>query len=187
MELPGILLPFLVAVSTWLTASPQHAEGLLVYYGSDRLARSNAEYRGYDITLYKDNCGLSVISPSDLGKIVWVKIYTGESYYWYGPCLGVDVAARRDFHRIVYRNQEVAEISRTLRDKLNFTHGKWGEIYIGLCPPLPGQSIPRRYIPPLHFDYSGEMRNPYIRWPKQQSPASCDWETRMIMGSQYTR
>lgn len=37
---------------------------------------------------------MSAISPSDLGKIFWLRVPDGE---WIGGCLAVDVGARVDF------------------------------------------------------------------------------------------
>lgn len=159
----------LVSLATWLTASPTHAEGLLVYYGPDWLARANADYRGYSLADMRDNCGLSLRSPSDLGKIVWVALPDGQ---WYGPCLSVDVGARHDFYSLVYVKREIAEVTATLRDLLQFKYGSsaWGQIYIGLCPP-PANSFAHLYQPPL--SYSSESNFVWRRWPKQQTPIDC--------------
>lgn len=155
----------IVALSTWLTPMPSHAEGILLLYGSQRLVELNAEYRGYDLTPYRDRCGLSTISPSDLGKIVWIKTGSG----WYGPCPAVDVAATRDFYKIVYETQEVAELARPQMEMF----GKlvtWGEVFVGNCP---DDSVPSQlYRPPL------ELVKPYREpsmwpYPAQQIPSGC--------------
>lgn len=168
MSISDLLLPLLVSVSTWMTAAPHHAEGLIVLYGNDHLAKANAEYRGYDLSKFKQRCGLAVMSPSDLGKVVWVKDATGE---WYGPCLAVDVGARHDFYDLIYVKHEVAEVTETLAKRLRFPHGSsiWGEIFIGQCPP-PIWSEPREYRPKLVFDNSP---TPYREWNKQQYPIEC--------------
>lgn len=161
------LIAFLVAVSTWMTPMPQHSRGLLVYYGSDELALANAHYRGYTLDGFKDHCGLSVMSPADLGKIVWVRL---SKYEWYGPCLGIDVGARQDFYRLIYKNKEVVEISTTLRNRLGFVNGIKGEVWVGKCPPTE-EDLPLVYQPPLAFSYE---RNPLF-WPvtPQQFPVPC--------------
>lgn len=158
-----------VSIMTWLTASPAHSEGLLVYYGPQYMAEANAEYRGWTLDPYYERCGLSVMSPSDIGKVVWVKLLNGE---WYGPCLSVDVSARKDFYTNVYVKQEVAEVTDRLRDLLRFEHGSsgWGEIYIGQCPPHP-KSTPDLYSPPLTV--STDERSYAIKLPKQELPGYC--------------
>lgn len=164
------LLPFIVAFSTWMSASPQHAEGLLVYYGSQQLIEANAAYRGYSLAPYKGRCGVSAISPADLGKIVWLRV---EGREWYGPCLFIDVGAKHDFYNLVYIKREVAEVGPAIRNYFNFKWGSsaWGEIYIGLCPPLDNTSR-RPYQPPLAFN-STDYRLPYTQWPEQQLPVDC--------------
>lgn len=141
----------IIALSTWLTPMPQHAYGRIVYYGPDYMAQANADYRGYDLSDMRDECGLSVISPSDLGKLVWVKLPSG---LWYGPCLAVDVAARGDFDNIVYVNHEVAEVTFTLAELLGVHYGasQWGTVWIGQCPPRYPSSAPLEYQPPRLYD-----------------------------------
>lgn len=169
-----VLFALLVSLSVWLTPSPTHARGLLVTYGPDSLANANAIYRGYSLDAFRDRCGLSVMSPADLGRIVWVRLNDGS---WYGPCSGVDVSARHDFYDNVYVRHEIAEVTYTLRDKLRFVYGssQQGQIYIGLCPPTV-RTIPVRYEPkPLKF--SGE-KNPLIAFPRQEQPVDCAGQGR---------
>lgn len=115
------------------------------------------------------------MSPSDIGRVVWVRLPSGE---WYGPCLSVDVGARRDFYQLVYVNREVAEVSKRLRDLLRFEHGSsgWHEIFIGQCPPDAHGLTPERYAPAL--SYSTDARNPNLKLPAQELPADCRQATR---------
>jgi len=171
-HLPLSLAPddAMVSVETWLMPSPAHAEGLLVRYGPQWLVESVAEYRGYDLSPYPDRCGLSLISPSDLGKIVWVRQADGTHY---GPCLAVDVAARQHFAWIVYNNREVAEVPNHISTMMGFKNGQWGEIYIGVCPP-PADSIPAYYQPPLVLDPDPQSITPSMwPYPEQQLPGEC--------------
>ncbi len=164
-----LTVAMLVSVETWMTPAPRHAEGLLVYYGPDWLAEANADYRGYSLNGFRDRCGLAVMSPADVGKVVWVRLLSGE---WYGPCLAVDVGARHDFYDLVYMKREVAEVTTTLRDLLKFKYGSsgWGEIYVGLCPPE-GESKAEEYQPLL--SYSQEPSPTFWPYPKQQWPMEC--------------
>lgn len=162
-------LPLIVAVSTWLTQMPPHSQGLLVTYGSQHLIEVNAQYRGYDLSYYKNRCGVSAISPSDIGKVVWLRV---EGQDWYGPCLTVDAGARRHFYHLVYVNHEIAEVPVWMAERFKFPHGssRQGEVFRGLCPPH-SESIPEDYAPPLLWDEYGP--NPYFKIPDQQIPVDC--------------
>lgn len=151
-----------------MTAAPHHSKGLLVLYGNDSLAKANAEYRNYDITNFHQDCGVALMSPADLGKIVWIRLPDGS---YYGPCLSIDTGARHDFYDLIYVKHEIAEVTETLAKRLRFPHGSsaQGEIYIGQCPP-PAWSEPREYQPKLVF--SNEP-TPYREWNKQQHPIEC--------------
>lgn len=157
----------LVAMLTWMAAPPDHSYGRLVSYGSDWLIERNAEYRGYTLSPYRDGCGISGISPSSLGKIAYIRISESE---WYGPCLVVDVGARRDFYSLVYEKHEIAEVGDRLRELLGFQYSQWGEVFIGLCPPPP-DSIAVRYQPYLKFSDEGGLN--WKSWPKQEMPVKC--------------
>lgn len=160
----------LVSVMTWLTPAPAHAEGLLVRYGPQWLVEQVATYREYDLSPYPERCGLSVMSPSDLGKTVWVKQADGT---WFGPCLAMDVADRKNFARYVYDYGEVAELPNLLTERMGFCCGQWGEISISSCPPFP-DSLPDRYIPPLKRDYNPNSITPSMwPYPAQQFPQAC--------------
>jgi len=111
---------------------PKHAEGLIGLYGPAYVAEANAIYRGYDLDPYA--CGLAVMSPSDIGKIVWLRVPEGE---WFGPCLAVDISARKDFKANVVDQHKVVEADQRAADALGFKWGVWGESYVGLCPPFP--------------------------------------------------
>lgn len=172
----NILFSLIVALSVWMTPAPIHSRGLLVMYGPDSLANSNAIYRNYSLEDMRDHCGLSLMSPSDLGRIVWIRLNDNS---WYGPCLSVDVSARHDFYDNVYIRHEIAEVTTTLRDKLKFIYGssQVGEIYIGLCPP-DVESKTRAYAyEPQPLKFSAE-RNPYMQWPRQEQAIDCSNQGR---------
>lgn len=158
----------IVALSTWLTPMPQHAQGLFVYYGSQRLIEANAAYHGYDLSPYRDRCGVSIISPDDLGRVVWLRI--GNE--WYGPCLGVDVASMRDFYNIVYRNGEVAELAEPQRSHFGFGSSAPSEIFVGECPP-DSESQPLPYFPQLNFAPAGTIEPAMYPYPAQEWPGEC--------------
>jgi hypothetical protein len=131
--------------------------------------RYNAEYRGYDITGY--SCAGALMSPADLGKIFWLRT-TG---HWIGPCLSVDTAARKDFARAVYRDNEIAEIDYQTSHALGFEFGSLGEIWIGACPPVV-HSVAHEYRPEFSVDTeTPELSYLSSYWPynKQQPGRLC--------------
>lgn len=169
MSIEQVLLFALVSMTTWLTPSPQHSQGLLVAYGNQLLVEANADYRDIDLSPYWNRCGISAISPRDLAKIVWVK----ADDKWLGPCIFIDAGARHHFYNLVYVNHEIAEIPFWMADMMGFENGEWGEIFIGLCPPT-DDSLAVEYQPFLKFDDSGYLL--WREWPRQQMPVQCsDW------------
>lgn len=148
---------------------PQHSAGLLVVYGDQHLIAANADYRGYSLAPYRDACGVAVMSPSDLGKIIWVRL---PNSVWFGPCLAVDVSRRTDFYRYVYQYGEIAEIPNWLASRWGFAHGAPGEVFVGMCPPL--NSTPSVYAPPLALDDPPLDANPiFWPYPRQVLPTQC--------------
>lgn len=166
------IITYVVAATVWAAPMPKHVNGLLVLYGSQRLSEANAEYRGYDLRPYK--CGLAVMSPGDLGKVVWVRATGSE---WFGPCLAVDTSAWKDFYANVYVRKEIAEIDIRAANALGFDHGIKGEAYVGLCPPEEGASIAVSYAPEPNLVYytDGDSAPLNLFWPfpKQQMPINC--------------
>ncbi len=158
-----------MALSVWLTAMPSHVIGNFVYYGPQYLIESNAAYRGYDLSFYRDRCGMSAISPADLGKIVWIKVDDGS---FYGPCLFVDVGAWEDYYTLVYVNREIAELGEIQRAMLGFKSIQDGELSVSLCPPGK-KSRPEVYQPPLEWSNSLVYPVSNYPYPKQQMPVEC--------------
>ena len=156
----------IVSVITWLTPLPTHAQGRLVRYGPQWLIEANAEFRSYDLAPYRDRCGLAVMSPADLGKIVWVRL-PGEA--WYGPCLAVDVAMRKHFYQYVEVYREVAELGDQQRRLLgNWPASTWGEVFVGACPPAPSAGQPQPYR--LAQIQEGGPHASFYPYPPQQRP-----------------
>lgn len=161
---------WVLSVASWMTPQPIHSSGYLVNYGSRELIEDQATYRHYDLSLYPDRCGISLISPVHLGQVVWVRVRGGR---WHGPCLSVDSMAQRDAYRGIYLNHEIAELPRWLATKLGFENGAQGELWIGLCPPpLNGWGEAEIYEPPLSF-YQGERRPLFWPFAPQQRPGTC--------------
>lgn len=162
------LVAILVSISTWVAPEPVHSWGKIYNYGGRSVIEATAEFRGYDLSLYPERCGLSAISPAHLGQLAWVRV---EHSGWIGPCLVVDAVARSDAYGLIYERHEIAEVPRWLANRLGFEYGAWGEVYFGLCPPVYEWSVPQAYAPPLVVDTP--PYEPYRSWypyPEQQRP-----------------
>ena len=171
----------MVSVLTWLVGMPIHAEGVIMLYGADYLAEANARYHGYSLDGYE--CGLAVMSPTDLGKTVWIRgtkapasefrktvWREGRVTGWIGPCLAVDVGARKDFYTLIWEKHEVAEVTYEIAARLGFDRGGvWGETWVGNCPPR-DKGEPERYEPELILEDSDFGPVPMRPFPKQVFP-----------------
>ena len=88
---------------TWYTHQPIHTIGKAVWYGPN-VMEGTARYRGLDLEGYLD--GVSLMSPADIGKKVWIKV-NGE---WEGPFLSVDCARKGDMYGVIVHRGEVVEV-----------------------------------------------------------------------------
>lgn len=163
-------LSIIVTFATWNTPMPQHAAGKLVVYGPQYLVEANAEWHGYDLAPYTDRCGVSAMSPADLGRVIWMRLPGGA---WYGPCLTVDVSKRSQFAYVVYYVGELVEVARPQAKRFGFEYGAEGEVWVGLCPP-DAESEAAPYAPPLEVDiYRPGKSYPMYPYPAQQWPVDC--------------
>jgi len=161
------LLVLVVSVQTWMTPVPAHSLGWLVYYGPRYLVEANAEYRGYDLSPYWQACRVAVMSPADLGKMVWFRRHLGQRSV--GPCLAVDISKRSEFYLNVIERGIVADVST----EVGFEKGLRAEMYVGSCPPR--ISEPRRYLPKVTLDEPPIGPNPlFWPYPSQKLPQRCD-------------
>ena len=168
---------WVVTLAFWLTPMPRHSAGWIVNYGSPRVSEANATFRGYSLEGFV--CGAAVMSPSDLGKIVWVREVRevgGEDAAWHGPCLAVDVSSRKDFYPYVMQG-EILEIDRNLADHFGMRSSMRGEVWKDPCPPDGRETQPRRYRlrEPVQFDLNGDR---YSYWkvgrrPQESIPDDC--------------
>jgi hypothetical protein len=160
-------LLWLVSVATWLSPMPQHSMGLLVNYGDQSYIEGNAEFRGYDLSHYPRRCGVASVTPSLLGRIVWVR---RENTAWYGPCLVVDVMARHHFYDGVYVKHEILEVPRWLCDWLGFQNGAQGYVWVGQHPPDRAPGPAREHQPWLTLDTGQDAHPLFWPYPPQQLP-----------------
>lgn len=167
--------PAIVSVETWVAPQPKHSAGLIGLYGNQTLVEANAEWHGYDLSLVPERCGLSSISPAHLGRLAWVRT---PGHVWMGPCLVVDVVARRDAYGSIYERHEIAEVSRAVAGALEFEYGAQGEIWFSSCPPT-GTSQPQPYAPPLAWDAWPYHKTPsFYPYPEQQRVTGCNYDNR---------
>lgn len=138
-----------------------HLSGWIINYGGQAVIEANAAYRGYDLSPYRERCGLAAMSPAALGSTVWLRKPDGG--YW-GPCLVVDTVSRVDWHHSVIETGEIVEIPRHILKALyGADYGVMGEVFFGECPPG-GESVPVAYAPTV----SADSRRPivaYSAWP----------------------
>ena len=93
----------LVTYDTWMTGHPIYSEGASTFY-APWLMEGTARYRGLDLTGYVD--GVSLMSPSDIGREVWIK----HAGIWEGPFLVVDTAQQNHMCQAIQTRGEVVEV-----------------------------------------------------------------------------
>jgi len=96
-------VPGYISVETWFTPAPISIRGRAVYYAPG-VMEATANVRGMSLDGYVD--GVSLMSPADIGRKVWIKRAGG----WEGPFLVVDCARRGDMWPIIVGRQEVVEV-----------------------------------------------------------------------------
>jgi len=106
-------IPGVITWETWFTPAPEHSTGSVVYYAPN-VMEATAKYRELSLEEYVD--GVSLMSPGDIGKIVWIR---RAGHDWEGPFLNVDCAQQNHmYNNIVYRGEVVEVGFRTAE--------KWG-------------------------------------------------------------
>lgn len=100
----GNTIPGITTNDSWMSPMPMYVSGNAVFY-APYVMDATAEYRGIDYDEYGCIGGVSLMSPIDIGKKVWVKV-NGD---WIGPFCSVDCARRGDMYSIVVIREEVVE------------------------------------------------------------------------------
>lgn len=124
----------LVTYNTWMSGHPTYSEGAAVFYAPN-VMEGTARYRGYDLSDYVD--GVSLMSPSDIGRVVWIK-YNGV---WEGPFLNVDTAQQNHMCQAIQTRGEVVEVGYRTAKRWGMTN--WPKVYewkvdveVSLIPPV---------------------------------------------------
>lgn len=112
---PSVCVPGLVSMKTWFTPAPPYAVGGAVFY-DPHVMEATAQARGLSLDGFLD--GVSLMSPSDIGRTVWLR---RPGHAWEGPFLVVDSAARQDIYPVVTVRGEIVEVGFQ-------TAARWGMI-----------------------------------------------------------
>lgn len=109
-------VPGYISLETWYTPAPRRIIGGAVFYAPGVMA-ATAKVRGFSLKGYVD--GVSLMSPADIGRSVWLK---RPGYDWEGPFLVVDCARRGDMYPIIVGREEAVEVGWD-------TASRWGMGY----------------------------------------------------------
>lgn len=190
MLLTQLISITVVAVSTFITPLPANTPlyGKFVNYGGQQLVEANADFHGYDLSPYWNECGAAAMSPVDLGRIFYVMPTEGPAAgEIFGPCVFLDSSQRTSGHFTysVWTLGETVEAGGNLRDALGLEYGMWGYVWVGQCPP-PAEDwweAPQViYRPPLVIDeppYEADPR--YYPYPPQEMPIDCSPERSKLL------
>ena len=123
-----------VSHNTWMTGHPPYSTGAATFYAPN-VMEGTARYRGMDLDGYVD--GVSLMSPSDIGKVVWIK-YNGE---WEGPFLSVDTAQQNHMCQAIQTRGEVVEVGYQTAQRWGMTdwprvHEWKVDVEVSLIPPV---------------------------------------------------
>jgi hypothetical protein len=122
----------LVTEETWRTPMPVYVSGGAVWYAPG-VMETNCEYRGFGWTP-----GVALMSPSDIGKYVWLRPPNG---LWEGPYPVCDCAMQGDMYAIITDRNEVVEVGWTIARSWGMGphDGGWimlgVEVFVGEYPP----------------------------------------------------
>lgn len=97
-------IPGNITLKTWFTPAPIYIEGNAVWY-APWVMEATANYRGLNLEGYLD--GVSLMSPADIGKTVWIK---HPEFGWEGPYLAVDCAQQNHMYGVIVSRNEVVEV-----------------------------------------------------------------------------
>jgi hypothetical protein len=133
-ELNNLTLGVLITLLQWMTPAPVYSYGGAVWYAPG-VMEANCEYRGFDMEGYVD--GVALMSPSDLGKSVWLR---RGGHEWEGPYRVCDCGTRGQVYEMVTVRGEVVEVGwRTASGWGMGPHdGGWKqtvEIFVGRVKP----------------------------------------------------
>lgn len=115
---PSICVPGLIDIETWYTPAPPYSYGDAVWYAPN-VMEGTARYRQLSLEGFVD--GVSLMSPSDIGRTVWLRRFGRD---WEGPFLVVDCARRGDIWPVIMKRGEVVEVGFQTAAKWGFVDAK---------------------------------------------------------------
>ena len=146
-----VWVPGFISLETWYRPAPRHMVGKAVFYAPG-VMHATAQVRGLSLDGFLD--GVSLMSPADIGRTVWLLRPGGE---WEGPFLVVDCARRNDMYGILVGRDEVVEVGwdTAVRWGMGYGHGKpWAlegvEVWVGDQAPSP--TMLTRDFPVQNYD-----------------------------------
>jgi len=152
----GNEVPGLITNDFWMTSTPEHTYGKMVFYGYGAM-EATAEYRGFDTSDCIGN--IALMSPIDIGRKAWIKVDSE----WYGPFCSVDCARKGDMYSIVVIREEVVEVDIHFAEKFgmvtinsDYTYDvhKWFKRVELYLPPKYNQSkLPEEGTPISYTDW----------------------------------
>jgi len=117
---PNVCVPGMVTMETWFLPAPPYSYGAAVFY-APHVMEGTARYRELPLEGYLD--GVSLMSPSDIGRTVWLR---RPGHEWEGPYLVVDSAARQDIYPVITSRGEIVEVGFTTAERWGMTKlGHW--------------------------------------------------------------
>ena len=96
-------VPGKISLEDWFQPAPVYSKGNMVFYAPGMM-KSTADYHKIDLDGYLD--GVALMSPTDMGKEVWIKVDS----IWYGPFISVDCARISDIYGVIGSRGEVVEV-----------------------------------------------------------------------------
>ncbi len=124
----------LVTNATWMRGAPTYSAGAAVFYAPG-VMEATARVRGMSLDGFIG--GVSLMSPSDLGKVVWIR----RGAAWEGPFLSVDTAQQNHMCQAIKTRGEVVEVGYETARRWGMV--EWPRVYkwkvpveVSLFPPV---------------------------------------------------
>lgn len=131
-----------ISSETWWTPAPRHSYAKAVWY-APYLMDATARWRGQDLEGFMG--GVAMMSPADIGQVVWLK---RPDLSWEGPYLVVDVSSSIHMWTTITQVGEVVEVDWQTAQRWGMVEGNKNsysineymirdvEVYKGLHPPF---------------------------------------------------
>ena len=135
---------------------PTYSYGGATFYAPG-VMEATAHVREMSLDGFVD--GVSLMSPSDIGKVVWLR-REGEAE-WEGPFLSVDTAQQNHMCQAVQTRGEVVELGYQTAQRWGMTN--WPRVSVWKTP------VEVSLIPPVFLDVCGIDAVDYPEWWSAQA------------------